>query len=512
LMAHNESLKFIKPLFSIVSIEKNINCLSYSINMNEAFINLSYKRCKGNKICLFNQSDDSTQEPLSFLNLFNEGNGIFRKTVKLEVVATEERTEDLDAMILAVLQLFPEIKTLSVSNTSISKYNEVVTDHYTYYDMLLENLVSKNEQALKHLTGFEMHGFNRLSLKSLLNVKQYEFKKLGLRGIFSCLDELYLWIIFREENIDTLKKLYEIFKVTSDLETKNETELKKYNNLRNSTTHLIGTEEIVRASKKYCLIENLEKASAYLYGCNNNYELYHEELLILEQFNIFKEGITNEVQASHALKVLEVYPEEQFMYVVAFNLREQREGKSRRYFFSEANQNNTCIYNVSELMVTNSLTYKRCPKVMQDIISMVSYSENIRISVTNWDCVNRSAFAVCFEFLEDNNKSLVLCYPVEKFFFSIPFYNETCVDNYLLQSIGYYYDEWFNNFERQKLTILLYSEEYFVTSSDEFIKTSFEYLEKRNITNRPPWYLKLLRKKIRFEVEAQNPEEESLVA
>ncbi|KAI5149920.1 hypothetical protein ENBRE01_1200, partial [Enteropsectra breve] len=172
-----EHLSFLRQLFRIVEVGCNISNKTYRINFIGALNNLGYKYIRGDQLCLTNQINTRTYNCASFLNFLNEENTIFRKIRRFDFFVTGQRVADLEEVIFAVLQLLPEIRALRVSTTARTEYNEVIFDDYTYYDMFIESLLSKNEQVLNNLNEFKMDGFNRLSLTTVLNLKQCKFEK-----------------------------------------------------------------------------------------------------------------------------------------------------------------------------------------------------------------------------------------------------------------------------------------------------------------------------------------------
>ncbi|KAI5150542.1 hypothetical protein ENBRE01_1561 [Enteropsectra breve] len=488
-------IKFIKPLFRIVEIISHEN--EYSIKLNDAFSDLRYRRTEGDKICLFTPTRESTHDHVTFLNLFNEGNGVFKKVISYEALATEEITEDLDGMISAVLQLFPDIKTLNISNKPKSKYNNPKQDKYSYYDMFLESLVSNNEESLKALTGFKVYGFNRLTLRTVVLLKQHRFEHFGMRGINSCVDPLYLFLLFRTETIETLIDLHKIYGIEYTLD-----DVEKYNSLRNSVTHLTGTEEIVRDAVKYCLVENIRGASAFLHGYNNNCELFHEESLILAQFTQFKDSCKNVKQTPLALKTLEIYPERDYMKEFTNMLRETNKRIATKNFFSQPMQCKTCIYEVSALVVTSTLIYERSLNNTQDLFAVVNFSDNLVVSFTLGERIDQSGILKCLANLELDDKAMTICYPLEDFFSETEEPNNNPVTQFAKSTIEYIYHRYIYKSEQAKLTIMFHSQKYQIINTDVWKDEVLDFiLERSSSGNKPCDSKSVLREKIRFEME-----------
>ncbi|KAI5149951.1 hypothetical protein ENBRE01_1215 [Enteropsectra breve] len=518
------SLRFIKPLFSIVEIGTDKNAKTHSIKLNSGLSSLSYRHIKGDSVCLFNSPVKSSKSLVSFLNLFNEGNGVFRKAIRYSAVLPTEIIEDLDAMISAVIQLFPEIESLLLVGTPKSQYNEVYNEVYngvtqntfTYFDMLLDSLLSKSDEALRTLTEFLVHGYNVLALRTVLLLKQCSFDKFGIRGIFSSVDELYLYLLFRKETKETLAQLQKIYANEEELlgvenellgveneilGVENDSDAEKYNNLRNSVTHLVGTEKAIRLAAMYCFAENLKSASAYLQGYNNNYELYAHEKLVLDLLNTFRRNFNNVKQTPLSLQLLEVYPEHDHMEGFITKQRKMNRGIPIRNFNAEAAQNNISIYKVSELIVANSVGYPRTLEGMRAIGSLLSFSDSIEIYVTTADFDHSNDFLECLVALGLNKQTLILSLLHEQFTWKDSADSKVNMCDAAKRALYNIYHRLFKSPDSAALRVRFYSHEYQMICADGWGEEVLKHIVKLSrIENRPCDKLGVLKRKIHFEI------------
>ncbi|KAI5150060.1 hypothetical protein ENBRE01_1277 [Enteropsectra breve] len=502
LLAQYKSVSFISPLFRIVMIYYDKKNKPRFIRLNNALTSMRYNYINEDQICLSNSPYTKLFSNVPFLSLFNEGNGMFRKAIKFEVFVTEEQTEGLDAMLSAMIHFIPSIKTLSVSTTSITKYNLVYEDNYTYFDMLIESLVSKNQDALKHLNGFEMHGFNRLSLRTLLHLKQYKLEKLGVRGLFSCVDELYLYILLREETSKTLKKLHKIYGTKNTIK---KSEFTKYNNLRNSVTHLTCTEDVLRNTMKYCIAENIQSASVHLHNYNSDYAIYPVEESILKEIQTLKEKSKNLKETPMPLQKLEFFIEKDYMERLRIEstnispsikesiLLMRMQNNHKRNFYNEILKNETCIYRVSELVVKNSLDHSRPDEIMLALSHLANFSTSYEVTVTSLEIKNLQNISNFFNGLTLDEKTLILRYSTNPF---------KDVNNQLLNGIYKIYQQIFRDNETAKLKIVFSTLELNNGDEGRISRLAFDYIiMKQASNNQVPSSVATLNKKIQFEIE-----------
>ncbi|KAI5150061.1 hypothetical protein ENBRE01_1278, partial [Enteropsectra breve] len=520
LLIQYKSLSFITPLFRIIIIDHDIDKRPCFIKFNEVISELRYTNIKNDQIFLSYSQDNNSYNSIDFLNIFNEGNGSFKNSASFEVFVTEERIEGLNAMISAIIHFLPSIKTLSVSTTSKSKYNLVYEDNYTCFDMFIESLVSKNHDSLKHLNGFEMHGFNRLSLRTLLHLKQYNLEKLGVRGLFSCVDKLYLYILLREETGETLKKLYEIYRIKNTLNIVKESEFTKYNNLRNSVTHLTCTEDVLRNTMKYCIVENIQSASVHLHNYNSSYGLYQEEKKIIKELNLYKKNCVNLKETPMPLQKLEVFAEQDYMESFCIKSKKfypeiyksvllmRMEIYQENNLYDKIIENQRCIYSVSELVVPNTFFYERPVDLMPAIRRLVNFRTSYEVSVTCDEMKGPEILINGFDRLIMEEKTLILRYSTNPFVDSSTLHSLEHIDSNLLEGIYLIYQKYFRISETAKLKIVFCSRRLKNSETEKIRKQVLEYIivtqRRKNLV---PCVMSALNKKIHFEREGKLSDE-----
>ncbi|KAI5149919.1 hypothetical protein ENBRE01_1199 [Enteropsectra breve] len=479
-------LDYLRPLFRIVNVCIGESSKVFSITFNGAFKNMGYKYLKGNQICLANQIEKSIHEPVTFLNLFNEGNGIFRKSVRLDISAIKKGTGDLDTMISPLLLLISEIKALYLSTTANAEFNKVAIDNYTHYDIFLENLLSKSVKVLKHLNELNIYGFNKLSLTTILLIKQSKFERFGLRGIYPCVEELYLYLLFREESSETLEKLNKIYRDNNNLIKVDDAA--KYNNLKNSVTHLTCTEDIFREAMRYCLLDNIQEATLHMHGNRRSYDLYPEEKCIEKLLKLHKENCNSVKTLPMSLKKLEVRPIYNYIndfdswirsfrreFIVSIKVIGMQQIFDRN-LCTEYEQSPTCIYEVSEFMQADILRSFNNPEIMSVVSRVVNFRDSFAVSVTLNDVEWPNSFLNTLAVFPLNNKSIILRFahnPFDVAETDIPFFHDYFSHLWIIKSL---YFKYIHYSENATLSIVFHSQKSNELNTEEIRKQVCDYV------------------------------------
>ncbi|KAI5152219.1 hypothetical protein ENBRE01_2661, partial [Enteropsectra breve] len=354
------------------------------------------------------------------------------------------------------------------------------------------------------------------------NLKQCKFEKFGLRGIFSCVDELYLYLLFSEENIKTLRELHNIYKIEDTLNIVDESDAVKYNNLRNSVTHLTCNEDIFRNALMYGFLENIQGASVYFHTYRNNHVLNSVEKLIANKLESYKKKCTNAKQMPLPLRFLKIYPAHTYMRNFLTNLRAfSRELCIRKEVvgmqndpesdhFSEIMENITCVYEVSELVLADSSCSYTSPDFKPAIGWLVRLRDSFGISVAAEDMHKSVSFYQALENFGLTGKKIVLSFSNNPFNVPgkyEPLYHEWYGLMHIMWCIYYFY---LRTSSSANLVIHFHSQNCDVLNRDAIRKQVFDYIVKtwdgyRHHTT--PCDRSVLHKKISIEIEGQISEQ-----
>ncbi|KAI5152112.1 hypothetical protein ENBRE01_2577, partial [Enteropsectra breve] len=393
-------LGFIKQLFRVISVNYHSQDKTFTVDFIKVLKNMKYAEQFDGMVALQTKTDDKSNLPIQFLHMINEENKIVKSINRLEVTVPEDIEDNLDVKICAVLNIFPHIKELCLINSSSSKYNRRFKDDSTHFDRLIYTLLLKNKETVSKLSGFEIVGYNKLNMRTVMLIKQNKFERLGLRGIFSNADPVYLFLILRRESNATFEEFLR------SLESKEERDFSQdigqYSNLSRSLKHLIGNEEIIRLATEHHLAKNIQIASAMLELCNRNYELYDDEQRVSETLEEFKKNNTNKV----TLITLKVIPSN---YLKGFVIptKRKRNNSSPTVYFNEV-QIDSYVHSVTKLIVCNSVFYTREIKAMEAIRSLAVAERTLEITVTKADTYSISTFLKNLAALEFTGKNLVI--------------------------------------------------------------------------------------------------------
>ncbi|KAI5151976.1 hypothetical protein ENBRE01_2473 [Enteropsectra breve] len=350
-------LYFIEPLFRIVKVKHHVLDKTFEINFVEPLHKMRYRLGSEQEICIHTRRKGVSSKIISFLNLFNEGTPVFKNIVKLVGWVPKSRFTGLDVIFCSLLRLLPQIKELNLYNTPDSAYNLIHKDTSSYFDHLLYSLLANNREVLNGLNGFEVFGFNSPDVYTFAHLKQYKFKTLGLRGIFSKADLAYMWLAFKEEGT-TDGKCYSNLALEDDSEHEYGVTTSEYNYLRNSVTHLVGSEEIIQEALRYRLVENLVAGTAVLHRYNDHYKLYEHEMAIMEEYNNFKKNCKNGRDYPLPLITLKVDATKDLMEQYYFGIREMNKYLLNTIpLYKILKQNGKLIYSVNNLVILEEGPY-----------------------------------------------------------------------------------------------------------------------------------------------------------
>ncbi|KAI5151828.1 hypothetical protein ENBRE01_2414 [Enteropsectra breve] len=372
---------------------------------------MRYKLGSEQEICIHTRKKEVSSKIISFFNLFNEGTPVYKNIVKFVGWAPKSRIEDLDVIFCSLLRLLPQIKELNLYNTPKSTYNLCHKGKSTYFDHLLLSLLADNRETLNGLNGFVVFGFNSPDVNTFAHLKQYKFKTLGMRGVFSRADLAYMWLAFKEEGT-TDGKCYNNQALDDDSEHVNGVATCEYNNLRNSVTHLVGSEEIIREALRYRLVENLVAGNVALHRYNDHYKLYEHELAIMEEYNNFKKNCKNARHDPLPLVTLRVDPTPDLMEDYNLYIREKNKGLPATISLCETLQKKgTLTYSVSNLVILEVNPYVRTNEFADALRSIVEINDTIEVTIDKYD-IDNIYYTVWLNSLKRKDLNIVLNVPI----------------------------------------------------------------------------------------------------
>ncbi|KAI5151819.1 hypothetical protein ENBRE01_2408, partial [Enteropsectra breve] len=344
-------------------------------------------------------------------NLFNEGTPVFKNIVKFVGWVPKSRIADLDVIFCSLLRLLPQIKELNLYNTPKSTYNLCHKGKSTYFDHLLHSLLANNRETLNGLNGFVVFGFNSPEVNTFAHLKQYKFKTLGMRGVFSRADIAYMWLAFKEEGA-TDGKFYSKLALDDNSEHANGVSTGEYNNLRNSVTHLMGSEEIIREALRYRLAENLVAGTAVLHRYNDNYKLYEHEMAIMEEYNNFKKNCKNARHDPLPLVTLRVDATKDLMEDYNLYIREKNKGlPATKSLFETLQKKGTLTYSVSNLVILEEDVYVKTCEFAKALRSVVEINDTIEVTIDKYG-IDNIYYTVWLNSFKRKDLSIVLNVPI----------------------------------------------------------------------------------------------------
>ncbi|KAI5148142.1 hypothetical protein ENBRE01_0130 [Enteropsectra breve] len=413
-LAPLKRLKFIKSLFRVVEVNYSVQLKTYSLNFTRVLRNMQYALYgRDGDVDIIIHTGNRCPASLNFIDMINEENQIVKKIIRLCAKVPYKRKARLDAIYCAFLCLFPQILEFSLVNNPYSRYNSHYKDNCTYFDHLVYTLLINHRETLTTLYGFEVAGFNKLSGRAVSLLRQHKFEKLGLRGIFSKADKSYLFQILNETPSTagtTSEEIREILKLEEDSFS---IPVDEFNNLRNSVTTFIGTEETVKLVLDNHFIPNIERANAFFYLKNNNYDLYSSEERVLKKLEELKKSSDN--KAPLHLSRLTVIPQN-FPNEWQYSTTRKQKGKEGALFLHETSGlTNSNAYTVSRLVVHTHVNHTRDAKAMESIHLLAVADDTLEITVTKDDVENIDRFSKYLASLHFKGKKIELCLDIECF-------------------------------------------------------------------------------------------------
>ncbi|KAI5151407.1 hypothetical protein ENBRE01_2117, partial [Enteropsectra breve] len=261
---------FIEPLFNLINVSSNE--VSFSINFVDALKDLRYKWEHGDQVVLCTQECGSGTKPISFLELCNMGNYYCKRITRLIAVVPEVPVEGIATAFCDILMFLPQIKELDLVNYGYVEYVDRRSGNVAYSDVILHSLITHHRIPMSRLTGFIALGYYNPSERTIMELRQFKFEKFGMHGMHYGGDPIVLRQLFEEKdikNVITYHRNYEI---------RDGPAFNEYNNLRESVTHFVAAEELMKVAMKRGFIKNIQVATVYQYS-NNNFTDAYESIL-----------------------------------------------------------------------------------------------------------------------------------------------------------------------------------------------------------------------------------------
>ncbi|KAI5149409.1 hypothetical protein ENBRE01_0881 [Enteropsectra breve] len=398
-----ERLSFISSLFRILSIGYPTPS-AYSLNFVEAFDSMRFVRMKDDEIFLLTQTDNPNYSPIDFLNLFNDSNQILRNICRIEANVPMYRAKDYDGILCALVSFSPRCKQLYLKNREETEYNQTCRENkdMIHFDKLIYDILLNNKAVLNTLSRFVMHGFSCLTDDTVSLLRQYKFDEFGMKGIFSTADELYFYLLFKDQDLNSLEN--------KDVATGEIIDYSEYNNLRNTVTHLIAMEDVVWLALKYSFIKNIHSATFYVRRYYNNYDLNTNEQLILEELKEFKRNSTDVQQKPLSLVNLKIIAyDEPKEYDIPPNLRIQNSLPPTMLLCMDSKRYKRYSYSVSNLVIHNFFKHKKCTKLVGVISILVKCRDTLEASYhKDYTVYLEASLSICLDMLRDMKSTFVL--------------------------------------------------------------------------------------------------------
>ncbi|KAI5149418.1 hypothetical protein ENBRE01_0890 [Enteropsectra breve] len=452
-----------EPLLRIIAIEYKTK---YRVDFPDGVKYVKYFCENGNQPVLFIETSESPKNSGSsvpFLEIFNERNYAYGNTEKLIAIIQEQKIPDLYKIIYSILKLFPKIRELNLANIDIASDLNCPN----WFDRLIYLLLSKNESLMRSLTGFIIYGNYRHTKATIMLLRQYEFQKFGVRLCSYTSECLLLWALFKEETEESIEQYHK----NQDIQlgdNYDEHSYEKYNRLRNSVRHFVGTESTIAFVSMHSLIKNIQTATIYLHQS----KVYHIRILHHLYPYVFRSS--RELVDCHRPEFMYVqfYPEYTREYPFQFEILEVIAGPDllEELMFdgveplasppSHDFETNIHVYELSKLAIINNELSTRTTCEVSFIDSVACDKGIFKITIISTDMVDINDLYSRFEIVNAANpssrfKKIVLDLLIENFGYVPVFEKVIKTDTILMSMILITFDKYLDISEETELIIRL---------------------------------------------------------
>ncbi|KAI5152285.1 hypothetical protein ENBRE01_2710, partial [Enteropsectra breve] len=441
---------FIEPLFNLINVSSNE--VSFSINFVDALKDLRYKWEHGDQVVLCTQECGSGTKPISFLELCNMGNYYCKRITRLIAVVPEVPVEGIATAFCDILMFLPQIKELDLVNYGYVEYVDRRSGNVAYSDVILHSLITHHRIPMSRLTGFIALGYYNPSERTIMELRQFKFEKFGMHGMHYGGDPIVLRQLFEEKdikNVITYHRNYEI---------RDGPAFNEYNNLRESVTHFVAAEELMKVAMKRGFIKNIQVATVYQYSNNNFTDAYESILDGSKKPKKRKANTHTAMEGPLGLGTMRVFAEPDILEEVICALKAKDDGGFKMPRPLSAAKESQ--YRVSKLVVLNSAGYIRKNDEMKAIGSFASHSDTLEITLTNNDRTDINNLYAQLLNLKYCGQNLVLNLTDDQFVYKHIETGHLTFFDYTMEVIHGIYRKYFANDKENRLLIRISSRKY----------------------------------------------------